>query len=239
MHTVVPQERFRSITVADLAFPPRKGGYAKGHETREQILHAALGILIEEGYRAMSMRRVATACGMKLGNLTYHFPTREDLVRELLEAVISSYEVEFAEIVHMPGVPPEERLAEVCGLILEDIRTKKTTRFFPELWALSNHDPFVSERVHELYARARAPIVEIVAEMRPDLPIQDRDDLALFISASMEGTTVFAGHEKPFEGRMNAIESIAIRSFIDLVRTYRPAPGHMAPAATSSGDSEQ
>ena len=131
---------FRSITVADLAFPPREGGYAKGHETRELILRAALGILVEEGYRAMSMRRVAAACDMKLGNLTYHFPTREDLVRELLDAVISSYEVEFEKIVHMPGIPPEERLAEICGLVLEDIRNRKTTRFFPHESPHSN-DP--------------------------------------------------------------------------------------------------
>lgn len=217
--------KFRSITVADLAFPPREGGYAKGHETREQILYAALGLLVEEGYRAMTMRRVAAACGLRLGNLTYHFASREDLVRELLDAVISSYEIEFERIVHMPGAPPEERLAEVCGLILEDIRTKKTTRVFPELWALSSHDPFVLERVQELYVRARRPLDEIIAELRPDLPIQDRNDLSLFISASMEGMTVFAGHEKPFEPRMQAIEGIAIRSFIDLVRNYKPSSG--------------
>lgn len=211
---------FRSITVADLAFPPREGGYAKGHETREHILQASLNLLVEEGYQAMSMRRVAATCGMKLGNLTYHFASREDLIRGLLDAVIRAYEIEFAAIVHMPGTPPEERLAEICGLILEDIRTKKTTRVFPELWALSNHDPFVFERVQETYARARAPLVEIVGEMRPDLPEEQRHDLALFISASMEGMTMFAGYEKPFEGRMPAIETIAIRSFVDLVRNW-------------------
>ena len=79
------------------------------------------------------------------------------------------------------------------------------------------------ERVQELYARARMPLVEIVAEMRPDLGAQDREDLALFISASMEGTTVFAGHEKPFEPRMDALEAIAIRSFIAIVRNYQPS----------------
>jgi AcrR family transcriptional regulator len=168
----------------------------------------------------MSMRRVATVCGMKFGNLTYHYPTREDLVRELLNAVISSYEVEFVSILHAPSVPPEERLARLCGLILDDIRTKKTTRFFPELWALSNHDDFVFERVHELYGRARAPLLEIVAELRPDLSIQDREDVALFISSSMEGLTVFAGYQKPFESRMEQLEAMAIRSFIDTVRTY-------------------
>lgn len=216
--------QLRAITVADLAFPPREGGYVKGHETREQILHAALDLLVEQGFHAMSMRRVAAACGMKLGNLTYHFPSREDLIQALLDAVISAYEIEFERIVHKPGVPPEERLADVCALILEDIRSKKTTRVFPELWALSNHDPFVLERVQELYARARAPIDEIVAEMRPDLPVKDRAAIALFISASMEGLTVFAGYEKPFEPRMPALEAIAIRSFFDIVLNY-PAAG--------------
>lgn len=213
--------KFKSITVADLTFPPREGGYAKGHDTREQILTAALSLLIEEGYRAMSMRRVAAACNMKLGNLTYHFPSREDLVRELLEAVIRSYEIEFDAITHAMDMPPEDRLTEICGLILEDIRTKKTTRVFPELWALSNHDGFVLDRVQELYKRARAPLFDIISEMRPDLSDEDRKDLTLFISASMEGMTVFAGYEKPYESHMPAIEVIAIRSFINIARNYK------------------
>lgn len=205
--------------VTDMIMPEREGGYLKGQETRELILRTALSILIEEGYRAMSMRRVATACGMKFGNLTYHYRSREDLVRELMEAVIRSYEVEFVEIVHMPGVPAEERLRRVCNLILDDIRSKKTTNFFPELWALSNHDPFVLERIQELYVRARAPLVEIIAEMRPDLDEKYREIVALFISGSMEGMTIFAGHEKPFEARMPQIERIAAHSFVTLVKT--------------------
>lgn len=208
--------------VTDLLIPGREGGYAKGYETRELILRNALEILIEEGYRAMSMRRVAAASGMRLGNLTYHYPTREDLVRELLNAVISSYELEFGAIVHEPGLLPEERLSRLCRLILDDIGTKKTTRLFPELWALANHDAFVYERVHELYDRARAPLVEIIAEMRPDLPEGARFDLALFISASMEGLTVFAGYRMPYADRLPAAEQVAIRSFIDLVRSYQP-----------------
>ena len=67
--------------VTDLLMPEREGGYAKGYETRELILRTALHILIEDGYRAMSMRRIATACVMRLGNLTYHYPTRDDLVQ--------------------------------------------------------------------------------------------------------------------------------------------------------------
>jgi AcrR family transcriptional regulator len=214
--------RFKTISVADLTFPPREGGYSKGHETREQILSSALHLLVEEGYSALSMRRVAATCGLKIGNLTYHFATREELIRALGDALIRAYEVEFDAILQFTDETPEERLAEVCGLILEDIRTKKTTHVFPELWALSNHDPFVLERVQELYTRARRSLLEIIRELRPDLSAQCHEDLALFISASMEGLTVFAGYEKPFEGRMDELERIAIQSFLGLVQNYAP-----------------
>lgn len=218
LHMEIQMDTMDDVTIGLIA-PERDGGYSKGNETRELILRTALEILIEEGYRAMSMRRVATVCGIKFGNLTYHYRTREDLVRELLEAVIRSYEVEFDEIIHMPGAPVE-RLRRICLFILEDIRSKKTTHLFPELWALSNHDPFVLGRVQELYDRARAPLAEIIREMRPDLPPEDRAAIALFISASIEGTTPFAGFEKPFEPLMPKLKDIAIHSFVSLVESY-------------------
>lgn len=222
----------RQLVVPDLALPEREGGYAKGHETRELILRAALGILIEEGYRAMSMRRVATASGMKLGNLTYYFPTREDMVRELLDAVIRSYEIEFEAIVHDPALSPEARLGGLCALILEDIRTKKTTRLFPELWALSNHDDFVFERVQTLYARARESLHEIVRDMRPDLPLAEREAIVLFISASMEGLTVFAGYEKPFEPQMPLLTRVSVEAFVSVVFGFVVTP----PPDETAGD---
>ncbi len=215
----MPTAQSPQFTVPDLYIRSREGGYARGREGHETILRAALSLLVEQGYRAMSMRKVAAACGMKLGNLTYYFPTKEDLVRELLDAVISSYEIEFEAIIHEEGVSPEQRLQEICMLVLEDIRTKKTTRIFPELWALSNHDPFVFDRVHELYARARAPLLAIIEEINPPLSEEQRQALALFISASMEGLTVFAGHDKPFEKRMPWLEKIAAKSFAQLVQT--------------------
>jgi AcrR family transcriptional regulator len=208
--------------VPDLVIAQREGGYARGRDGHAQILRAALDLLVEQGYRAMSMRRVADACGMKLGNLTYYFPTKEDLVRELLDAVISSYEIEFDAIVHETGVSAEDRLAEVCVLILEDICTKKTTRIFPELWALSNHDPFVLERVQEMYTRARVALEEIIGEINPALPSDERAILALFISGSMEGMTMFAGHDKPFQPQMPWLERIAVKSFVQIVSTIRP-----------------
>jgi len=209
---------YNSLVVADLVLVERDGGYSKGKAAHIKILRSALNLLIEDGYGSITMRRIAAACGMKLGNLTYYFRSREELIKQLLAAVLNSYEIVFDAIAHEPGVSPEDRLRAYCTLILEDIRTKKTTRLFPELWALSNHDPFIFQRVQDMYTRARLPIIKIIAEMRPDLSAKKLESLALFMSASMEGLTIFAGHEKPFEKHMPELEAFGIQSFINLVR---------------------
>lgn len=219
--------------VPALKFNVRDGGYSRGQEGYEQILTAAHEVLIEHGYRALSFRRLAEAAGMKVGHISYYFPTKEELARALFEAVISSYEHEFETIMHELGTSPEDRLEEMITLILEDITTKKTTNFFIELWALSNYDKFVLDRVNELYRRARKPLNDIIAEINPGLPEIERETLALFISASMEGMTVFAGFEKPFRDRMPMLERIAVQSFVRLVRETRPGDmlAPLAPAA--------
>ncbi len=218
----MPTEPAETPPGTELIVPERTTGYVKGRETRDLILRTALDILIEDGWHAMSMRRVASECGIKFGNLTYHYRTREDLVRELLDAVIAGYEREFDHIVYRADLTPEQRLDRYCQLVLDDIPSKQTTRFFPELWALANHDPFIHDRMHDLYARARAPLHDIIAAMRPDLPPETRETLALVISAAMEGTTIFAGHDKPFAARMGLIKHIAITGFVDMVRRYKP-----------------
>jgi len=165
--------------MTDLVLPDWDGTNAKGRETRELVLKTALSILVEEGSQAMSMRRVAAECGMQFGNLTYHYPTKEDLITELLEAVIRGYEVQGAPLMatHADGL--EARLTEILRFALDDIRTKKTTRLFPELWALANRDDFTHRRLHALYRRARAPLEEAIAEARPDLPPEARTRKAL------------------------------------------------------------
>jgi AcrR family transcriptional regulator len=210
------------FVVADLKITPREGGYARGQEGIDQILKAALSILIEHGYMALTLRRIAAECGMKPGNLSYYFKSKNDLVRQLLDSVISSYEDAFDAVMHEPGTGAEARLEQVIVLILDDITTKKSTRIFPELWALTNRDPFVQERVNDLYERARAVLNELILEMNPALPSTEREVLALFMSASMEGMTVFAGYEKPWRGQMSMIERIAMKSFVSLVRTLKP-----------------
>lgn len=211
-----------NFVVSELKVAPREGGYARGQDGFEHILRSALTLLVEQGSKALTLRRIAAESGMNLGSLNYYFRSKEDMIRELLNAVISSYEEAFDAIVHEPGTDAEERLELLVTLILEDITTKKTTRFFPELWAMANHDPFVQERMEDLYGRARVSLNELIGEINPALPADEREMLALFISGSMEGLTIFAGYEKPWRPHMPMLEVIAKRAFVHVVRSLRP-----------------
>lgn len=212
-----------NFIVPDLKIPPRTGGYARGQDGFEQILRSALSLLVNHGASALTLRRIATESGMNVGSLNYYFKSKDDLIRELLDAVISSYEEAFDEIIHEPGASAEARLENLVALILDDITTKKTTRFFPELWAMANHDSFVHDRMNELYERARVSLNELIAEINPRLSADQREILALFISASMEGMTVFAGYQKPWADRMPVLKLLARKSFIQLVTALEPS----------------
>jgi AcrR family transcriptional regulator len=214
------------MDLPELKIKPREGSYARGQDSIVQILSAALNLLIEEGYSALSLRRIAKACDMKVGNVTYYFATKDALVREMLSAAIEGYMSAFEDVISQVDLTPEEKLEAIIRIILEDIRTKKTTRLFPELWALANFDPFVAECVNESYVNARRALNVLVAEINPSLPEEERETLCLFISGALEGMTIFAGYQKPWEPKMPWIENIAVRSLINFVKDAKPEDIH-------------
>ncbi len=216
------------------------GSYSKGQTRATEILEAALDILLDHGYQSLSMRRIAAACGITLGNVTYYYPTKDQLVRDLLESVVQSYMDTFDAIRNDPTMAPEDQFVTVIRLLLEDIQTKKTTHLFPQLWTLSNHDSFISERVDELYVNARQIFNDLIPILNPALTDHEREVVALFVSASIEGMTMFAGYEKPWAPDMPLIEGIAAKSLLECVKTitaddiYRFAPDRKGPVLRNS-----
>jgi AcrR family transcriptional regulator len=57
----------------------------RGEQTRQRILDAALGLFTERGYEATTMRNIAEAAGVALGNSYYYFPSKEHLVQAFYE----------------------------------------------------------------------------------------------------------------------------------------------------------
>ncbi len=200
----------------------RPGVYMRGSETVDSILKAALRVLIDEGAAAFTVRRIAAECGMKVGNVSYHFPRKEKLVHVLLDEIMTSYEEKLDVRVRQPGLSDEERLRVVIKMCLDDIGSKRTTRLFTELWALANHNDFIAERVQTFYGQVHQVLCIYVKALNPALGEAEVHALALFISSAMEGTTPFLGYDKPWREAMPAITAISMKWFVEMVKSVQP-----------------
>jgi AcrR family transcriptional regulator len=61
-----------------------------GNARREQITRAAIEVLASEGYAATSLSAIATRIGVSKGNLSYHFATKAELLRAVVNYVLES-----------------------------------------------------------------------------------------------------------------------------------------------------
>lgn len=191
------------------------GRSQKGKDSVERILQAATDLLMDQGYHNFSLRKVADAAGIRLGNLQYYFPTKGSLVQALLDRVLHGY-MEYFQQLRRQG-SPREQFTAIIGEILNDLTTRETTLFFPELWSLSNHEPGITRPMDAMYAQYRGIISEVIAELNPGLSPAQVQRLALFITCSMEGHTLFIGHDKPWTGETANIIAMATQSFLWLV----------------------
>ncbi len=179
------------------------------------ILQVADTLLVENGYHSFSMRKVAAKAKISVGNLQYYFPTKDSLLAALLDMVIQGYIEEFESIA--PTLSPKERFVSIIESVYRDLSTKRTTRFFPELWCMSNHDEQFSANMDVMYSRYRKVIQGVICQINPRLTSAQSKRLALFISSSIEGHTVFLGYKKPWTKETESIINISIQSFLWLI----------------------
>lgn len=207
-----------------LKIKANSGVYATGQERVVQILETAVEILIHEGIGAVTLREIARRMGIRGGAIYHYYPTREALLLDMLSGVLNSYEHFFAGFRAPSDEPPETRLRAFIGALIDDILTLKTTRLFPEVWALAGRDDNVARMVDAIYIRSRLISKRFIQAINPDLDTRTLETLALYITSSIEGLTIFAGYEKPWANDMARLKDLACNTLIAAVKAARPDP---------------
>lgn len=70
---------------------------AKSEATRARALDAALELFSQQGFRATTIRQIAEQSDLSVGNVYYHFPSKEAIFERLLQ--------DFKQRIFEPGAP--------------------------------------------------------------------------------------------------------------------------------------
>jgi len=105
-------------------------------KTKEKILKAALDVLLQEGFPALTQTRVAEVAGVRQGLLTYHFPTRSNL----LTAVVDESKERMAEYRNAPENGPLT-LDSIKEIMTHFALTKNIPRLMLALTVAADEDP--------------------------------------------------------------------------------------------------
>ena len=82
----------------------------KQNETvKERICSCARKLFMIKGYDQVSMRLIASEAAIAVGNVTYYFPKKEDILREILKSI----QTEFYEKIHLFAIDLETQ--EISG----------------------------------------------------------------------------------------------------------------------------
>lgn len=200
----------------------RPGRSPRGSKTVEKILRAAIQVLIDEGSTAFTLKRIAEECGLQIGNVTRHFPRKEMLVQLLVHEILSLSDELLKRRVYEPRLSPETALALVITGSMEGAKAKGTTHLVTELWAMSNHNEFVADRMQSLYDYTHKLIGSFVKQINSSLDEEEVEVVSIFINAAIEGTTVLAGYGKPWEAKIPLLKTIAANSLVRIVKTITP-----------------
>jgi AcrR family transcriptional regulator len=114
-------------------------------------MDAAIGLLAESGFAALTLQGVAARAEVLYGTVTHHYGTRDRLVEAMLDALKDRYRERFdafaASLSALEGRP----IPVLVDWLLDDAVDPLTAGAFLELWALALHDADVAEGVHALY----------------------------------------------------------------------------------------
>lgn len=190
-------------------------GYSKGEQRINLILEAAELLLIDSGYHNFSMRKVATKAGISVGNLQYYFPSKDKLLESLLDKVIQNYLDTFERF--RGQYAPKEQFVKIIKAVMKDIKTKHTTVFFPELWSMANHEKHISKIMDRMYGKYRSLVADIIRDINPKLSECQAQRLSIFMTASLEGHTIFIGYRKPWAKEVENMVDISVQSFLWLI----------------------
>ena len=135
--------------------------------TRAAVLQATADCLIEEGYSALTTRRVAERAGVAQSTLMHHFPTRETLLVEAVGSLALRQAEEALDQIDLAALHRPEHREAVLDQAWQQF-TSPTALAAAQLWIAAWSEPELAEALRDLEYRINAILGATAAALFPD-----------------------------------------------------------------------
>ncbi|MEM1232315.1 MAG: TetR family transcriptional regulator [Pseudomonadota bacterium] len=164
---------------------------------RAEILQAARRLLLEEGARALTLRGVAQAVGLKLASVQYYFPTHAELITALVNDRLLEQQRDLAQLQsETRGSAMKTLDAVLRWYTIASAQSVEEGRLDIQFWALAEIDPTAKQALgayHGLYVTFLADLIQqAVGVTRHQATTR-----AVAIASLLEGSILFVDLSDP------------------------------------------
>jgi AcrR family transcriptional regulator len=183
--------------------------------TRTALLDAAVECLIEEGYAAVTTRRVAERAGVSQGAQQHYFDGRVDMVVQAVGHLSQRLAEQSREQIRT-GQRDERRRMQALLDRVWDIHTGPAFQTAAELWAAARTDLELRGPIENLGRDLDRQLAQIIAEVLPTLANNDTGRTLLDVAlATARGLALrrLPGLEATVDRRWRAAKSLLMDAY--------------------------
>ena len=163
-------------------------------ERIEHIIGVAVEVFAREGMANFSMRRIASLAGITLSTLQHYFGSQKSLLVTTINSIGIHYMGLLDSLSKDVSITARERFDNIVDkIIIWSLDPLLSAAYF-ELFALSCRDETISGLMDEVYATFYGVLINVVAEINPELTDEQAKIIGILIGTQADGLAIFARH---------------------------------------------
>lgn len=179
---------------------------AQGVRTRNAIVGVARELLLESGSFEFSLRAVALRAGVSISNLQYYFPTRQAVLRAVMEPVVDAYLEDLRRALDSKA-SPRATLDLVLQRALRDAKDPENAALWWYFASMAPTDPECARLLDEWYDTLARELAQLIRADNPEFKVADSLHAAMLLMAMSDGLSLQVGAGRRKRDYMRGIDA--------------------------------
>jgi AcrR family transcriptional regulator len=131
---------------------------------REEIVDAALRLILDMGYNQVTLADIAARVGVSKGLISYYFPRKEDVFLAVLDQIVDRLSADFEGFCQADATPSEKLMMIFNNLFGNEKRARRYYTVVIDYMAQAIRTPQVQEYTHDIYKSYRTYMERIITD---------------------------------------------------------------------------